>query len=211
MLLSKKHFTPLKWLLVAVFGYLFWLMLQLTLDYIPAKSGISFLAIKQTEVSSRPEYLIFFYIHVYSSIFVLLSGFLAMLRKDFGFKNFHKAAGKIYIILILVFSAPSGIYMGIFANGGFWAKVSFVLLGVLWWFMTFQAYQLIRQKKFRQHQQWMWRSYALTFSAVTLRLWKVALVYLFQPAPMDVYQWVAWLGWLPNLILAEILISKKLI
>lgn len=211
MLLSKKHFTPLKWLLLAVFGYLFWLMLRLTLDYIPAKPDISFLAIKQTEVSTRSEYLTFFYIHVYSSIFVLLSGFLAMLRKDFGFKNFHKTAGKIYIFLILVFSAPSGIYMGIFANGGFWAKISFVMLGVLWWFTTFRAYRLIRQKKFRQHQQWMWRSYALTFSAVTLRLWKVTLVYLFHPAPMDVYQWVAWLGWLPNLILAEILISKKLI
>ena len=34
----------------------------------------------------------------------------------------------------------------------------------------------------------MMRSFALTFSAITLRLWKVIIVYLFHPAPMDVYQ-----------------------
>ena len=73
--------------------------------------------IKQTEVTDRPEYLWLFYTHVYTSIFVLLSGFLAILRKDLGLKNFHRNAGKVYIFLILILSAPSGIYMGFFANG----------------------------------------------------------------------------------------------
>jgi hypothetical protein len=48
------------------------------------RKDVSFLMIKQTEVIERPEYLYFFYTHVYTSIFVLLSGFLAILRKDFG-------------------------------------------------------------------------------------------------------------------------------
>lgn len=133
-------------LLIIGFGYFFWLMIKITLEYIPIDPNVSFLMIKQTEVTARPEYLSFFYTHVYTSIFVLLSGFLAILRKDFGIRNFHRNMGKVYIFLILIFAAPSGIYMGVFANGGIISKISFVILGILWWFSTLKAYRLARQK-----------------------------------------------------------------
>ncbi|KUJ57694.1 DUF2306 domain-containing protein [Chryseobacterium aquaticum] len=208
-LVKRTTSNFLKILLIIGFGYFFWLMLKITLEYIPLKNDVSFLMIKQTEVTERTEYLYFFYAHVYTSIFVLLAGFLAILRKDFGIRNFHKNAGKIYIFLILLFAAPSGIYMGIFANGGFLSKLSFVILGCLWWFSTYKAFSLAKHKKFTEHKQWMWRSFALTISAITLRMWKVIIVYLFQPNPMDVYQIIAWLGWIPNIILIEYLILKK--
>ncbi|KQK27115.1 hypothetical protein AR438_02610 [Chryseobacterium aquaticum] len=208
-LVKRTTSNFLKILLIIGFGYFFWLMLKITLEYIPLKNDVSFLMIKQTEVTERTEYLYFFYTHVYTSIFVLLTGFLAILRKDFGLKNFHKNAGKIYISLILLFAAPSGIYMGIFANGGFLSKLSFVILGCLWWFSTYKAFNFAQQKKFKEHEQWMWRSFALTLSAITLRMWKVIIVYLFHPNPMDVYQIIAWLGWIPNIILIEYLILKK--
>ncbi|MNU12608.1 hypothetical protein D3C71_06330 [compost metagenome] len=210
MILIKRNIPNiLKILLIIGFGYFFWLMVKITLEYIPLDTNVSFLMIKQTEVEQRPEYLYFFYTHVYTSIFILLTGFLAILRKDFRLKNFHRNAGKIYISLILLFAAPSGIYMGIFANGGFLSKISFVILGFLWWFTTFKAFQLARQRKFKEHKQWMWRSFALTISAITLRMWKVIIVYLFHPNPMDVYQIIAWLGWIPNILLIEYLITKK--
>ncbi|NML72439.1 DUF2306 domain-containing protein [Chryseobacterium sp. RP-3-3] len=210
MLTIKKHIPVfLRILLIIGFGYFFWLMLKITLEYIPFDPNVSFLMIKQTEVQDRPEYLPFFYTHVYTSVFVLLSGFLAILRKDFGLKSFHRNMGKIYIFLILILAAPSGIYMGYFANGGFLSKISFIILGSLWWFTTYKAYQSARQKKFREHKQWMWRSFALTLSALTLRIWKVIIVYLFHPNPMDVYQIIAWLGWIPNILLIEYLITKK--
>ena len=101
--------------------------------------------------------------------------------------------------------------MGFFANGGFLAKISFVILGIFWWFSTFKAYQTIRQKKYKIHQQWMFRSFALTLSAITLRLWKWAIVYFFHPSPRDVYQIVAWVGWIPSMVLVELLIRKKLL
>lgn len=195
--------------LILCFGYFFWLMLQLTLEYIPAKNDVSFLMIKQTEVLSHPEYLSFFYMHVYSSILVLLAGFLAIIRVDFNKIKLHQYAGKAYVFVIVFLAAPTGIYMGFFANGGFLSKISFVILGALWWFSTFKAYQMIRQKNYKSHQHWMWRSYALTISAITLRLWKWVIVYFFHPSPMDVYQIVAWLGWIPNIILIELLIRKK--
>ena len=67
-----------KIVLILIFGYFFWLMLRLTLEYIPAQSDVSFLMIKQTEVNTHTEYLYFFYAHVYTSIFVLFSGFIAV-------------------------------------------------------------------------------------------------------------------------------------
>lgn len=210
MLSVKKNISSFfKTLIIIGFGYFFWLMLKITLEYIPFNPNVSFLMIKQTEVQHRPEYLSFFYTHVYTSIFVLFSGFLAILRKDFGLKNFHRNIGKVYIFLILVLTAPSGIYMGFFANGGFLSRISFVILGSLWWFTTYKAYQSARQKRFKDHKQWMWRSFALTLSALTLRIWKVIIVYLLHPNPMDVYQIIAWLGWIPNILLIEYLIAKK--
>lgn len=210
MISTKRNiFSIFKILLIIGFGYFFWLMLKITLEYIPFNPNVSFLMIKQTEVQDRPEYLYFFYTHVYTSIFVLFSGFLAILRKDFGFRNFHKNMGKIYIFLILALAAPSGIYMGFFANGGFFSKISFVILGSFWWLTTYKAYQSAKQKRFKEHKQWMWRSFALTLSALTLRIWKVIIVYLFHPNPMDVYQIIAWLGWIPNILLIEYLITKK--
>ncbi len=206
---SVKNISSLtKAFLIIGFGYFFWLMLKITLEYIPLKNDVSFLMIKQTEVVERPQYLYFFYTHVYTSIFVLLTGFLAILRKDFGIRNFHKNAGKIYIFLILLFASPSGIYMGIFANGGFLSKISFVILGCLWWFSTYKAFNFAQQKKFKEHKQWMWRSFALTLSAITLRMWKVIIVYLFHPNPMDVYQIIA-ARMDSECILIEYLILKK--
>lgn len=202
----------IKTLLVLIFGYFFWLMLQLTLEYIPAQSDVSFLMIKQTEVTTHSEYLYFFYTHVYSSIFVLFSGFIAVFVKPkFAFRNLHRFSGKVYVFLLLSLAAPSGIYMGFYANGGFLAKISFVILGILWWFTTCKAYLEIRKKNVINHKKWMYRSYALAVSAITLRIWKVVLVYFFQPNPMDVYEIIAWLGWVPNILLIEILIITKMI
>lgn len=53
----------------------------------------------------------------------------------------------------------------------------------------------------------MIRNYSLTFAAVTLRLWLPALSvagYSFN----DSYMAVAWLSWVPNLIVAEIIANK---
>jgi len=206
--LAKSKNFILKAIVAITFIYFFWLMLNITLDYVPIASDVSFLMIKQTEVTSRPAYLPIFYIHVYSSIFALLAGFIAVFF-DKNLKYLHRFSGRIYVFVTLIFSSLSGIYIGIFANGGWIAKVSFVLLGVFWFCTTYKSYSEIRKKNIVQHKFWMWRSYALAVSAITLRMWKVILVYLFQPNPMDVYQVIAWLGWIPNLLLVEYLIKKQ--
>lgn len=198
-------------LLLLVFVYFFMLMLQITLRYIPFDSDVAFLQIKQTEVNVIKSYLPIFYIHVYSAIFVLFAGLTQFSSKiQTSYKKVHKFSGYFYAGAVLLFAAPSGMFIGCFANGGTTAKVSFVLLGILWFYFTLKAIILILKGDVINHKKYMWRSFALTCSAITLRLWKVILVYLFHPAPMDVYQIIAWLGWIPNLLIAEWLIRKKI-
>lgn len=205
---AKSGKLIFKSIVAVTFAYFFFLMVRITLDYVPADSNVSFLMIKQTEVTTRPGYLPIFYIHVYSSIFALMAGFIAVFF-DKNLKYLHRFSGRIYVFVSLFLSSLSGIYIGFFANGGTIAKTSFVLLGMLWFYTTYRSYREIRNKNVQRHKIWMWRSYALAVSAITLRMWKVILVYLFHPNPMDVYQIIAWLGWIPNILLVEYIIKKQ--
>ena len=192
------------------FAWFFILMLNITLKYIPFDSNTAFLQIKQTEVNGIKPYLFIFYIHVYSAIFSLLAGFTQFNSKLL--KNYpviHKTIGKLYVFAVLFLAAPSGFFIGLFANGGFYSKVSFITLSLLWFYFTLKGFLMVKSKIINLHKKFMFRSFALAFSAITLRLWKVILVYLFQPSPMDLYQIVSWLGWIPNLLLIELYIFKQ--
>ncbi|RYD80839.1 MAG: DUF2306 domain-containing protein [Sphingobacteriales bacterium] len=183
---------------------------EITLRYFPYSPAASFLQIKQTEVTTLPYYLPVFYIHVYSSMFCLLAGFTQFnpyfLKKK---KKVHRSLGYLYVLTALMFSAPTGFVMGLHANGGIVAVLFFTILALLWSWFTFKALLAAKNKNFVSHKNYMVRSYALALSAITLRLWKVVLVYFFEPAPMDVYVIIAGLGWIPNLLIAEYIIQRK--
>ena len=55
----------------------------------------------------------------------------------------------------------------------------------------------------------MMRSYALTFSAITLRTWHWILSYSFVIDPAQLYMIDAWLGFVPNLLLVELMIRRN--
>lgn len=207
-MLKKFDYLSIAWLLF--FSFFFLLMLQITLRYFPFSSEASFLQIKQTEVGNVKPYLAIFYFHVYSAICCLIAGFTqfnsAILSN---YKRLHKYIGYVYVLMVIFLAAPSGIYIGYYANGGWLAQFSFMLLGTLWLLFTIKAMIAIKDRHLKLHREFMLRSFALAFSAITLRLWKVILVHLFHPSPIDVYQIIAWLGWIPNLLVIEYLIRKK--
>jgi uncharacterized membrane protein len=195
-----------------VLGYLFfcYLMLQIVLQYIPAGTDTAFLGIKQDYVEI-PFYLVAFYIHVFTALLALPAGFTQFSKYILKHQpHIHKLNGRIYVLSILLLGAPSGFFIGLFANGGLSSQFAFCTLAVLWIWFTWQAYSKARHGDFKAHKAFMYRSFALTLSAITLRAWKYMFVEMFHPRPMDVYMVVAWLGWIPNLLIAEYLISKKI-
>lgn len=196
-----------KYIVIAVYTYFVLLMFRIFVQYIPPQSDIAFLRIKQDVVT--PSFLFAFYMHVFGSIITLVAGFTQFQPKMLKFyPAIHRTIGKLYVASILFIAAPSGFYIGLFANGGISSQIAFCLLALLWFYTTYKAYACIKIKNIKAHKDWMIRSFALTLSAITLRAWKSLLVFLFHPHPMDVYQVVAWLAWVLNLIIAEIIIYK---
>ena len=120
----------------------------------------------------------------------------------------HRKLGYIYVLNVLLITGPAGLLMGFYANGGIPSRISFILLATGWIFFTAMALVKAKRGDFRSHRHYMMRSYALTLSALTLRAWKWGITNSFELPPMDVYRAVAWLGWVPNLLLAEWLIWK---
>lgn len=151
-----------------------------------------------------------FYIHVFSSILTLLAGFTQfssyILREH---KAFHRLMGRIYVVAVLFINFPSGMILAFNANGQLPSKIAFIILDSLWFWFTLQAFLAIRKGNVLSHKQFMIRSYALTFSAITLRTWKLILSASFVIDPVTLYMIDAWMGFVPNLLLAEWWIRKK--
>ena len=90
-----------------------------------------------------------------------------------------------------------------YADGGLAAKLGFFLLAVAWLVSGWQAYAAIRRGDVTTHQLWMTRNFALTFAAVTLRLYLGLMTGPLNLEFAEAYPVVAWLCWVPNLIIAD--------
>ena len=77
---------------------------------------------------------------------------------------------------------------------------------LVWWWITFAAWQAAVQKDWSKHSEMMLRSYAVTLAAMSLRTESYALYYVFETKPIETYLTVTWLSWVGNLFIAEIMI-----
>ena len=69
------------------------------------------------------------------------------------------------------------------------------------------AYIKIKNNQIKQHQKMMIYSYAACFAAVTIRIWLPLLIIIFGNF-LTAYTIVAWLCWIPNLIVANLIASR---
>jgi uncharacterized membrane protein len=198
--LIKKFSTILLSVLATVVGL--YPAIYLFLD---RKFGL--LASKTNELLADPIWNIGFYTHIFLGGLALLIGWTQFSSK-FRNKNLalHRVTGKIYVVSALVSSA-TGIYIGIFATGGLIPSMGFICLGVIWFYTTLMAYIYIRNKQILQHQKTMIYSYAACFAGVTLRLWLPVLTSIFGNF-ITAYTIVAWLCWVPNLLVAYLITMR---
>ena len=204
MTATRKNILQL--FLLSALGFFSFLMLRIIFLYIPAKTDVAFLQLKQ-EYIHITEWRIAFFVHVYSSLLALLAGFTQFSKKLLKQRpKLHRALGYTYVINVLMITGPAGLLMSFYANGGISSRIAFVLLSSLWISTTALALYKAIKKDFRTHRFFMIRSFALTLSAVTLRIWKVLLANYTELPPMDRYRIIAWLGWTLNLLVAELII-----
>ena len=158
------------------------------------------LATKPKEILTNRLWEVGFYGHIGFGGIALIVGwtqFHAGWRKRW--MSMHRALGKVHVVAVIL-SALCGFYIAIHATGGWVAGLGFSLLAILWFVTTMFAYQSIRIGQVDRHQQWMIYSYALCLAAVTLRIW-LPLLSSFLDF-ISAYRIVAWLCWLPNLMVA---------
>jgi len=170
----------------------------------------SLLGNKPKELLDSSFYLITFYIHIFLGGLALLSGFSQFYKKlRIKRLKLHKTLGKVYVISVLL-SGTAGLYIAFYADGGIIASTGFAILALLWLYTTTKAFTSIKDGAIEKHQQWMIRSYALSFAAVMLRLYIPLFLLVFNMEFIPSYRIIAWLCWVPNLILVEFLIIRKL-
>lgn len=113
----------------------------------------------------------------------------------------HRLAGRIYVVAVLI-SGASGLLLAPSSTGGVAAHFGFGFLAVLWLATCIIAYISVRSRDYEAHREWMIRSYALCLAAVTLRLY-LPLSGLAGIPFEEAYPAIAWLCWVPNLVVAE--------
>ena len=154
-------------------------------------------------------YMAGFYTHVTGGAIALIVGsfqFFPKLRN----RNLylHRLLGRTYVIACML-GGISGLGIAAAASGGLLAKIGFSFLALFWLYTTTQAYTTIKQKKVEAHKEWMLRSYALTFAAISLRLQLPLYMGAMGMEFYDAYRIVSWSCWVPNLILIEWLIQRQ--
>ena len=113
----------------------------------------------------------------------------------------HRLLGTAHVVAATLVGA-AGLYMSAWSYGGWTTHLGFAALAIVLLVSTVRAYLAARRHDFVAHREWMLRSYALIFGAVTLRIELpilIAALGSFDPA----YAAIAWVSWVPNLIWAE--------
>jgi uncharacterized membrane protein len=143
-------------------------------------------------------------VHIAGAATALLVGpvqFLPWVRKR---RVVHRRLGRVYVVGCLV-GGVGGLIVAFGSTAGPVATAGFGSLAVIWIIANVQGWRSARARRFDDHRAWMIRAFALTFAAVTLRLY-LPLFPLLGVSFVDGYRAVSFLAWIPNLALAELYI-----
>jgi hypothetical protein len=160
---------------------------------------------EQREVYMRREFVLG--VHVLSGMLALAVGpfqFVGKIRRRF--LRLHRCFGVTYIASCTGLGL-SGLILATTSYAGWTTSLAFGLLGLSMLFTTWTALRMVLARRIGDHRRWMIRSFSLIFAGVMLRVLSplysllsgVGLVsFSFETA----YIWIAWLCWVPNLLIA---------
>jgi hypothetical protein len=169
-------------------------------DYFPANFRADFLLGREGYFHGSYQWA--FYAHIVTGPLVLLAGLVLLcesLRRRF--PRGHRRLGQAYLICVIGFIVPSGLWMSRYAESGTIAGVGFAALAIVTAVCASMGWRAAIARKFEQHRAWMLRCYVLLCSAVVLRIIGGA------SDLMDLewtYPLAAWASWLLPLLALEV-------
>jgi uncharacterized membrane protein len=146
-------------------------------------------------------------VHVLSGMLALLIGpfqFVRRLRRRF--VPVHRFMGATYVASATALGV-TGLILAPTAYTGLVASAGFTVLDLLMLFTTWTAVRMILAGRYGEHRRWMIRSFSLIMAGVVLRVWMpihggLAAAGIVAFSSETAYAAVAWLCWVPNLLLA---------
>lgn len=106
-------------------------------------------------------------VHIIFACLAVLTGAINFMKA--GKRKFHKIAGYLYVIAVIIVDLTSG-YMAPDATGGKATSVPFNLLNAYWVVITLAAVHQARKQKLDSHRRCMIRSYMFCFTNMTTHL-----------------------------------------
>lgn len=118
----------------------------------------------------------------------------------------HRWLGRVYVVGCTV-GGIAGVPLALGSAAGPIASAGFGSLALAWLVTTLIGWRAGADKRLGEHRSWMVRSFSLTYAAVTLRLYLTILPAL-PIAFVSGYRAIAFLCWVPNLLVAELLLRR---
>ena len=195
----------ISWITIGILSTLFGLY---PIIYFLIDRRFGLLASKSAELLSDNIWNIAFYSHIILGGLALLIGWLQF-NHELRMKKIklHRSIGKAYVVSVLV-SGTCGLYIALHATGGIISILGFFTLGMIWLSTTIFSFIAIKNGNIKSHEKLMIFSYAACFAAVTLRIWLPLLTDLIGEFT-SAYRIVAWLCWVPNIIVAYFIVINK--
>jgi uncharacterized membrane protein len=180
--------------------------------------GVALYAAQQLvgDVQAKLEFLSFhlrdrpwaLYAHIAASALalgILPIQFSATLRQRW--RRLHRYSGRAYGVAVLI-GGLSALQLALGTESTALTATGFAALALLWLITTARGIWLARAGRISEHRVWMMRSASLTFAAVTLRIWLP--VSMIAGVEFEIaYAAIAWLCWLPNLLLTEAFLLRN--
>ena len=193
------------WLPVIFFSLL---LIYNTIPYFSFETDFSFIQ-ERAILFLQPAYKTSFYIHIFAGMFCIGTALLqfssSILKKR---KAIHVWSGRIYVAVVLLLGAPTGMYMSFFAKGSGAERGLFMFMAIAWFSFTLKGFTTILKKNVLAHKVWMIRSYTMALTAVTFRVYYLIL-YLLDVELTKNYEVSLWISVVGNLLAAELLIFYK--
>ncbi|KOV79358.1 DUF2306 domain-containing protein [Nocardia sp. NRRL S-836] len=131
------------------------------------------------------------------------------------FPVWHRRLGRVYVWGGVLPAGVSAFVLGVMTPFGPVAWSSNVLMAALWLSFTWLGWRTARRREFRDHRKWMIRSFTLTVSIISNRIWGVVAVLALdgrvpeEHLPQTIAGISTWVGWVVPLLISQWWLERK--
>ena len=119
----------------------------------------------------------------------------------------HRVVGRAALAAIAG-ACAAGLVLASVSLAGAIGTAGFGALALTWLTCAALGFRSILHGDVAAHRRWMIRTFALTYAGVTLRLWLIVLIPLLDGDFLRAYLFTSFLCWVPNLVVAELLLRR---